>query len=145
MRIIVGGLARKSGKTTVVCRIIALTRQNNWLAVKVSHHPPENGSAYELLEEFGAGEFGDTRRYLTAGAARAFWLRGDLEAGLSDLKDLLATSGNWIVESTRAVRLLEHDFALLAVAPDRIEEAKLLGLLYGGQQHREGQDAVGDR
>ncbi len=145
MRIIVGGLARKTGKTTLVCRIISLTPENRWVAVKVSHHAPHGGAPYELSEEFEPGESGDTRRYLAAGAARAFWLKGDLEAGLEELKALLAAAENWIVESTRAVRLLPHDYALLAIAPDRIENAKLLGLLHSGKEHGEGEHAAGDR
>lgn len=144
MRIIVGGLARKTGKTTLVCRIVQLTPEKHWLAVKVSHHAPSGGTAYELTEEREAGGEGDTRRYLAAGAARSFWLKGDLEAGLEALKALLATADHWIVESTRAVRLLEHDFALLAVAPDRIEDEKLLGLLCGGKEHGEREDAAVD-
>jgi hypothetical protein len=132
MRILVGGLARKSGKTLLACRIIALTPERGWLAVKVSHHAPASGAAFELMEEFEAGPNGDTCRYLAAGAARAFWLRGDLEAGLDSLKLLLGTSENWIVESTRAVKLLPHDFALLAVDPARVEDGKLSALLNGG-------------
>jgi hypothetical protein len=142
MRIIVGGLARKTGKTALVCRIAGLTPHHRWLAVKVSHHPPDDGAPYQLTEEFEPGDSGDTRRYLEAGAARSFWFRGDLAAGLADLKALLATSENWIVESTRAVRLLEHDYALLVVAPDHLDDSKLLALLHGGEDHREGEHAV---
>lgn len=131
MRIIVGGLARKSGKTTLACRIIALAPERRWLAVKISHHAPDPGVAFELIEEFEPGNEGDTRRYLAAGAARAFWLKGDLAAGLDELIALLGSTENWIVESTRAVRLLPHDFALLAVDPARVEDEKILGLLNG--------------
>ena len=132
MRIVVGGLARKTGKTALVCRVIALTRGKRWTAVKVSHHDPESGAAYELLEEKESGEIGDTRRYLAAGAARAYWLRGDLEAGLEELRGVLAGAENWIVESTRSVRLLEHDYALLVVDAERMEDGKVLELIGGG-------------
>jgi molybdopterin-guanine dinucleotide biosynthesis protein len=132
MRIVVGGLARKTGKTALVCRVIALTREKRWTAVKVSHHAPESGAAYELMEEQEAGESGDTRRYLAAGAARAYWMKGDLEAGLEELRGVLAGAENWIVESTRGVRLLEHDYALVVVDTERMEDGKVLELIGGG-------------
>lgn len=144
MRIIVGGLARKTGKTALVCRIVSLTPELRWLAVKVSHHAPESGAAYELTEEFDAGPSGDTRRYLAAGAARAFWLKGSLEAGLAELKALLNSSENWIVESSRAVRLLEHDYALLVVEPGRVDDSKLLHLLRGGEEYGEREDSFSE-
>lgn len=146
MRIVVGGLARKTGKTTLVCRIIALTPGMRWTAVKISHHPPAGGAPFEIVEESAAGPEGDTCRYLAAGAARAYWLRGDLTAGLGALRALLSQPANWIVESTRAARLLEHDFAFLVVAPDRVDDGKLLDLLApGGQQHGESDPPVIDR
>jgi len=134
MRIVVGGLARKTGKTALVCRIIALTPWMNWTAVKISHHEAEAGAAYTLSEEMEVGESGDTRRYLAAGAAHAWWLRGDFDAALPELRGLLDAAENWIVESTRAVRALPHDYALLVVDPERMEDDKLLALLgHGGE------------
>ncbi len=142
MRVIVGGVSRKCGKTTVVCRIIALTRERRWLAVKVSHHAPENGAAYELVQETEAGESGDTRRYLAAGAARSYWLRGDLEAGLAELCALLDGAEHWILESTRAIPLLEKDLALV-VRETGVSDADLLALLrHCGQEHGEGETRV---
>ncbi len=137
MRIIVGGLSRKTGKTALVCRIIALTPELQWTVVKVSHHAPEDGTAYALREEKEAGGNGDTRRYLSAGAAHAWWLYGDFEAALPELRRRLEASENWIVESTRAVRELPHDYALLVVDPDRMEDEKLLALLGRGGEGQE--------
>jgi len=133
MRIIVGGTGRKCGKTTLVCRILGLAREPGWTAVKVSHHAPESGAPFELIEETEAGASGDTRRYLAAGAARAFWLRGDFEQALPALRALLAGSTNWIVESTRATRHLEADLVLTAGAQAPPDDAALLALLGGGQ------------
>lgn len=134
MRIVVGGLGRKTGKTALVCRMIALTPERGWTAVKVSHHAPLPGQAYTLEEEQAPGGSGDTKRYLSAGAKRAYWLRGDLQAGLAELKALLDTAENWIVESGRAAKLLEHDAAFLVVDPERVDDGKLLRLLDGGGQ-----------
>jgi hypothetical protein len=57
--VVVGGSSRKAGKTTVICEIIAATREARWTAVKISPHDHE------------PGEHGDTERYLEAGAAHA--------------------------------------------------------------------------
>ncbi len=137
MRIIVGGTGRKCGKTTLVCRILALARGPGWTAVKISHHVPEGGVPFELIEETEAGPSGDTRRYLAAGAARAYWLRGDFEQALPALRALLAGSENWIVESTRAARHLEADLVLTAGAQASVEDAELLALIGGGQPQSE--------
>ncbi len=136
MRIIVGGLARKCGKTTLVCRILALTPERKWTAVKISHHLPDHGAPFTLTEELEPGETGDTRRYLRAGAARAYWLRGDLPSALPQLRALLANAENWIVESTSAIPALDHDYALLVVDPAHTEDDKLRALLAAPQPER---------
>ena len=139
MRIIVGGTGRKTGKTTLVCRIVALSPARRWTAVKISHHRPESGAAYELIEERESGPSGDTRRYLAAGAARAFWLRGDFEQALPALRALLGQEENWIVESSRAARHLEADLVLTAGGDPAPDDAALLALLGGAQTKRERQ------
>lgn len=136
MRIILGGLARKCGKTTLVCRILALAPERNWTAVKISHHAPVPGAAFTLSEELAPGTEGDTRRYLQAGAAHSYWLRGDLHAALPQLRALLAQTENWIVESTAAMPALEHDCALLVVDPANTDDGKLLALVTPRQPER---------
>lgn len=136
MRIILGGLARKCGKTTLVCRILALSPERNWTAVKISHHAPDPGAPFTLSEELEPGDEGDTRRYLRAGAARAYWLRGDLSSALPQLRALLAHAENWIVESIAAIPALEHDYALLVVDPANTDDAKLRALLGHRQPER---------
>lgn len=137
MRIIVGGTGKKSGKTSLVCRILALCPERRWTAVKVSHHAPRGGAPFELIEETEPASSGDTRRYLAAGAARAFWLRGDFEQGLPALRALLEGCQNWIVESTRAAARLEADLVLTAGAAAPPDDASLAALLRRGQPQRE--------
>lgn len=139
MRIIVGGTGRKCGKTTLVCRILSMAPGLGWTAVKVSHHAPGSGAPCELIEETEAGPCGDTRRYLAAGAARAFWLRGDFEQGLPALRALLESSENWIVESGRAARHLDADLVLFAGGGAPPGDAALLALLGGRQPQGERQ------
>jgi molybdopterin-guanine dinucleotide biosynthesis protein len=133
VRIVVAGTGRKSGKTTLVEGLIAAAPERRWIAVKVSHHAPAEGAACEILEETDLEGPGDTRRYLRAGAARSFWVRGDLRAALPALQALLAGAPDWIVESGQAVQLLEHDLALVAVDAGRVTPARLRGLIGGGE------------
>ena len=79
-----GGSSRKAGKTTVICEIIAATREAEWTAIKISPHDHEPSL------------HGDTERYLDAGAARA-----------SILQEYPADtySGNIIVESNRVMEI----------------------------------------
>jgi hypothetical protein len=117
MRIVVGGEARKAGKTAAVCSLIAALPRFDWTAVKVSgHRHGLAGADFELREETPETAAGDTLRYLKAGARHAWWLRGDLAKGAAALREILARRDAWIVESTRAIGWLEHDVTLIAVA-----------------------------
>jgi hypothetical protein len=122
MRIIVGGESKNAGKTTVVCRLIRGFPDIPWTAVKLSGHAHDlEPGAWALAAESTAGTATDTQRYLAAGAAHALWVRGDAEAALPALRERLARAPNWIIESTRAVDWIEHDFAILVTAEDSSE------------------------
>jgi hypothetical protein len=86
--VVVGGSSRKAGKTTVVCEIIAATRDAQWTAVKVTPHTHD------------PAPFGDTERYATSGATRALLVRS-LTPG--ELK------GNVIVESNSVLDVITPD------------------------------------
>ncbi len=119
MRIIVGGESRKSGKTTVVCRILTAFPDAGWTAVKISPHlhaPSESGWSFE--EDSAAG---DTLRYRNAGAREAFLYCGPIAPGLDKLLESLSTRANWIVETTTAAHLIPHDLAILIAAPTGVE------------------------
>lgn len=88
MIVVVGGSSRNAGKTTVICEIIAATREARWTAVKVSSHMHEQ-SAY-----------GDTERYLSAGAARAL---------LVETYEPRDYSGNVILESNSVLDVVTPD------------------------------------
>jgi hypothetical protein len=114
MRIIIGGESSNVGKTTVICRLIRGFPDIAWTVVKISGHGHglEPG-AWALAAESEPGPAKDTQRYLAAGAAHALWLRGDLEAALPALRQRLALAPDWIIESTRAGALIEHDVSIL--------------------------------
>lgn len=140
MRIVIAGTGRKSGKTTLMCRILRLFPHRRWTAVKISHHGAESGAPYEIVEETEPGTRGDTRRYLAAGAARSFWVRGDFEAALPALVQLLESAEDWIVESTRASRRLACDVVLVAGRGEPPGDDELRALLdEHGQPERDQQ------
>lgn len=133
MKIVVGGLGRKSGKTAMVCRILRLFPEKQWLAVKLSSHlHGEALESYSIREETRASEEGDTCRYLAAGAARALLVEGDLGAAMPQLASELARFENWIVESNAAARLLAADFTFFVADPAADGEEEKLRRFFGG-------------
>ena len=123
MRIIVGGESRKSGKTTVACRVLSAFPDAGWTVVKISPHLhtcSESGWSFE--EDSNAG---DTLRYKNAGARRTFLYCGPIGPGLQALLDMLAAERNWIVETTAAAHLIRHDLAILVAAPAGVEPKDL--------------------
>lgn len=91
MIVIVGGQARKVGKTRTACQIIEATRDLNWTAAKVTPHLHETASSDHLT---------DTERYLAAGAADALLVTSFSE---------LPPAGNLLIESNAAVGPLTPD------------------------------------
>jgi hypothetical protein len=132
MKIVVGGLGRKCGKTSMVCRILRLYPDRKWVAVKITPHLHGDSAADFTLREAGdpAGQ-GDTSRYLAAGAGRAFLLEGDLDAAMPRLLELLAGSENWIVESNRAAARLGADFTFFVADPSAPDEEEKLRRFLG--------------
>lgn len=92
MIVVVGGQARKAGKTRAVCAIIAATPEARWTAVKITPHAHEPGVSNNP----------DTERYLAAGAYAAHLITGSPPLGLP-----VAT--NLIIESNRIITQLNPD------------------------------------
>ena len=89
MIVVVGGSSRKVGKTTVMCEIIGATRDAAWTALKISAHDHQ------------PGHFGDTDRYIAAGAVKA-QLMNDSNAWNS-------FDGNLIIESNAILDVMTPD------------------------------------
>jgi hypothetical protein len=104
--IVVGGHARKIGKTSVVCGVIRALPAWNWTAIKISQdsHP----------EELTPSSTPDSHRFLAAGAAKAFWIEG-LNDGMHGLLPIIAKSENTIIESNSILRLLEPDLCAMVL------------------------------
>ena len=116
--VVIGGQARKVGKTSVVAGLIAALPEYHWTAVKISQHG--HGEAWGITEEQARSGETDTSRFLAAGAVRALWVRaepGHLPDAVPELKRELSRAENAIVESTRVLKFLRPDIFLLVLDP----------------------------
>jgi hypothetical protein len=95
MMVVVGGQARKVGKTRAVCDIVSATSEARWTAVKISRH------------QHGSRTGGDTQRYLDAGAAAAYLIGSGEE---------LPAAGNLIIESNAVP--VEADLFVFVTDPE---------------------------
>ena len=141
MIVVVGGHSRNIGKTTVMCRLIAATRDANWTAVKITQHGhsvcSNDGAACDcapadavhpfVVDEQATADETDSGRYLQAGAVRSYWLRtrsGQLAEGMDAVRKILATSANVIIESNSIMDFLTPD-AYVFVRDPRVADFKL--------------------
>ena len=131
----VGGHTRNVGKTCLVVDLIRAFPEAEWTAVKITQHghglladSGENsgedlpGHAATLDEEHDRSNRTDTSRFLVAGAARALWLRAEvdhLERGLALIRAELEKPGNVILESNTALQFLKPSLYLLVLDPLR--------------------------
>lgn len=125
--IVIGGHARKVGKTSVVAGIIAGLPEYRWSAFKITQHGHGLGSAdametasWEISEETDRLGGSDTSRFLAAGAERAFWVRTEpnhLAEAMPMVQCKLAESKNAIVESNSVLRFLKPDLYLVVIDP----------------------------
>ena len=129
--VVVGGQARKVGKTSVIAGLIRGLGMFAWTAVKISCHGDEAGSQpveapdelpahldFLLSEESNPQGHGDTSLYLAAGARRALWLRtraDGLSRALPSLLEALVRDEHVIVESNSLLGFLKPDVFLMAV------------------------------
>jgi hypothetical protein len=120
--VVVGGHARKAGKTLVVSGIIRGLKSLDWTAVKITPHfhgvePIEKSAAaqaaargFQLTEEKNPLARGDTGRYLAAGARRALLLRvqpGSMPEALPALRRALGSARFVIMESNSILNHLK--------------------------------------
>jgi len=141
--LVVGGISRKVGKTSLIEAILRAFPERQWTAVKVSshlhdiragcrliahvplmgHNAQADNSDFRLWEETVAHSATDTGRFLAAGASRSLLLEAD-DSCLPDavkylLNVLVKGSAEWIIcETTRAAELLGPRLFLLAAGKD---------------------------
>jgi hypothetical protein len=134
--VVVGGHSRNIGKTAVAAAIIAGTRELGWTALKVTQYGhnlcSEDGRACECAPENPDHPFAinreesrdgrtDTSRFLTAGAAEAFWVRtpvGRLAEAMPAIRGLMEGKAYVIAESNSLLRFLRPDVYLVVLDGD---------------------------
>ena len=121
--VVIGGQARKVGKTSVVAGLITALPDFHWTAVKVSGH--EHGQGWGITEEQDRTGNRDTSKFLAAGATRALWVRAEASHLGEAAVELTRTIGpsNTIIESNSLVKFLRPDVYLI-VLDRRIEDFK---------------------
>ncbi len=136
--VVVGGHARKIGKTSVMTGLIRSLRSFGWTAVKITQH--SHGASglqsvpsgaciekdYLLTEERCSEGRGDTSRYLAAGARRALWLRvrqGALQKAIPPLLGALESDRYVMIESNSILSFLKPD-VYVVVLDSRVRDFK---------------------
>ncbi len=135
--VVVGGQARKVGKTAVMAGLIRGLNTLAWTAVKISHHGGDADSQdaqsagdlppqldFLLSEEESVNGHDDTSRYLAAGARRALWMRvraGSLARALPGLLKALHGDEYVIIESNSIVAFLKPAVFLFVLDESRRE------------------------
>ena len=139
--IVVGGHTRNIGKTQLLCDVIAAFPQVKWIAGKITQYghgvcaqngdncdcaPTEHVCAIDWETQSDSGT--DSARFLTAGAAKSFWLRtkqGFLAEGLPLLRAALRglteipqeKVATLIVESNSLLQFLKPSLYFAVVDP----------------------------
>jgi hypothetical protein len=127
--LVIGGHARKVGKTSIVAGLIAAFSHRPWTAVKISSHRHSDSSdsgGYEIFRETDPWGNSDSSRYLAAGASTSIWMQAEEEsydAAMQQLLPIIRSSPFLIVESNRILNFIEPDLCLMALRYD-IEDFK---------------------
>jgi hypothetical protein len=112
--VLVGGQARKVGKSSVVAGLIAALPECAWTAIKVTHH--KHGQ-WGMTEEHSPTST-DTGRFLAAGARRSFWIRArqDQMARVVDqVRRLADESAHIVIESNALAEFIQADLTLMVL------------------------------
>ncbi len=138
--VVVGGQARRVGKTSVIAGLISAISERRWTAIKTSGHIHQDspgaaskliaaGRGFVLTEEPVAGSragdgqqttprLTDTARFAAAGAERVYWLQaeaGCLAEAVPHLRKIIADATDVMVESNGILQWLAPDLYLLAL------------------------------
>jgi len=146
--VVVGGHARRVGKTSVVCGLIAAMPEYRWTAIKITQHghhvcAGDGGGcdcatpnhSFAITEELDSTGTNDTSRYLQAGATASFWLRtrpGSLAEAMPRVREIIGEAENVMIESNSVLAFLEPDVYLVVLDPET-EEFKASSLEFLGR------------
>jgi len=132
--VVVGGHSRNVGKTSVVAGLISALPEFKWTAMKITQyghsicssdgepcHCATDDHTWAISEENDRAGLTDTSRFIVAGASRVWWVRsqqGHLAEALPNLRKILTSSGNAILESNSIVKFLRPDLYLTVLDPE---------------------------
>ena len=117
--LIVTGTGRKSGKTTMVCRIIRQFKDKGIVSVKISphFHEPSPGlipviikDEYKLYEEIDGISSKDTSRMVNAGAGKVFYCQvsdNRIAEAFAEILKQIPTGMAIVCESPALIRFFE--------------------------------------
>ena len=109
--VVVGGQARKVGKTSVMVGLIAAMPEMRWTAIKLTQH--EHG-AVSVFEERDAGSRTDSGRYLAAGATRSLLVQGELSEAMARVREEIAAE-NVMIESNSVLEFVRPDVFVMVL------------------------------
>jgi hypothetical protein len=133
--VIIGGHSRNIGKTSLVAGLIFALPECQWTAVKITQfghgicsqtHEPcdcahlDSDHTWSLDEEHDRSGASDSSRFLVAGAAHSYWLRtrqGMLAEALPDLRRIMGSATNIIIESNSLLRFVRPDLYIPVLDP----------------------------
>ncbi len=131
--VVVGGNSRNIGKTSVVASLIARLPELHWTAFKITQYghgfctadgKPCACQAEEacvaITPERDSASGTDSSRFLSAGAARSFWVRtriGMLAEAMLRVSEVIESSENCILESNSVLDFLTPDLYLTVLDP----------------------------
>ena len=133
--VVVGGQARKVGKTSVMTALIRGLPSLDWTAVKVSRHKTHVPHMHDAAARRGSSRLGfilteerqgstttDTGRFLAAGARRSLWLRvraGSLNKAVQALLRAVEGERNVMIESSSVAEYLGPTVCLFVLDNSR--------------------------
>jgi hypothetical protein len=120
--IVVGGQARKVGKTSVITGLIGALPSYEWTAIKITphEHKPAVDQPFTVSEELYTSTATDTGRYLAAGATKALLLsvgQARLVDAMPHLQRAIGTAKNVLIESNSIVEHIKPDVYIVVVDP----------------------------
>ena len=151
--VVVGGHSRSVGKTSVVAGLISALREYDWTAVKITQYGhgvcSANGApcdcatadhSWAISEEKDRSGESDTSRFLSAGAARALWVRteqGRLAEAMPALRKRLEQGRHMILESNSVLKFLRPDLYLTVLDPGTDDFKNIGPRISGSRQRRD--------
>jgi hypothetical protein len=104
--LVVGGAARNTGKTSLICSLIAAFPECPWTAIKITSH--DHGAPTPIWDETESGQGTDTARYRAAGAHRALLVTAREGQVPIDLLRAALADDPWLIYETNQIQSLPN-------------------------------------